>query len=110
MTNQQEQTEKSIEKKAYKQALQELRQQYFQELDKTMRRLISIRDDPDSTEKGVIEACKQIARILGALQPETPAQAAASAQQAAKETQSKSMPSMTWQHIQALIADDKQQP
>lgn len=56
--------------KAYKEALEEWRRKYFDQLDQNMTVLISIRDADKTSAKDKNEACKTIARHLGALQPD----------------------------------------
>lgn len=51
--------------------ISEWRAQNLAELDKTMRVWVTVRDDPDSSDKDRIEAGKAIARLLGAMSPES---------------------------------------
>jgi hypothetical protein len=58
------------------------REKHLHELDKTLEVWKSVRDDPDSSDKDRIEAGKAIARLLGAMSPESPKAAEKSAVEA----------------------------
>jgi hypothetical protein len=51
--------------------LTDWRQANVGELDKTLEVWKTVRDDPDSSDKDRIEAGKAIARLLGAMSPES---------------------------------------
>jgi hypothetical protein len=79
------------------------REKHLHELDKTLEVWKSVRDDPDSSYKDRIEAGKAIARLLGAMSPESP--------KAADKAVSESGAIVTPQHkpeveaeLQALLA------
>lgn len=75
-----------LTKKVKEEALAEWRQKHFKEMNKNIKVMKAIRDNPDATDKNRIEATKAIARMLGTLSPEkvTQATAKATAQQAQK--------------------------
>jgi hypothetical protein len=56
--------------KAYKEIIAEFRMKYFHEQEKSLKRLIKIRDGKNSKDKDVIDASKAISRMLGTLAPE----------------------------------------
>jgi len=55
-------------KKAYKEALAEFRKKHLPQLEKTIQVWIEIRDDEEAKDKDRLEAGKNIARLLAAMQ------------------------------------------
>ena len=51
--------------------LSDWREKNIAELDKTLAVWITVRDDPSSSDKDRIEAGKAVARLLGAMSPES---------------------------------------
>lgn len=59
-----------INKKARQQALEEFREKHLGQLEKTIEVWIEIRDDAEAKDKDRLEAGKNIARLLAAMQPD----------------------------------------
>jgi len=55
-----------IKKKAYKEALAELREKYFKEIETSLQVLMEVRDDEEAEDKDRIKACQEIGRYLAA--------------------------------------------
>ncbi len=53
-----------------KQTLKEFRESNKGQLQKSLDKLISVRDNPDTDDKNIIESSKQIAKMMGGMTPE----------------------------------------
>jgi len=55
-------------KKAYKEVLEQFRKKHLPQLEKTIQVWIEIRDDDEASDRDRLEAGKNIARLLAAMQ------------------------------------------
>jgi hypothetical protein len=80
-----------IKRKAYKQALSEVRKNYIAEIENSIKSLMVIRDTSPST-RDRNDACKSILKFFNALQPD---KEPTKAEDKAGETQAEVAPPMT---------------
>jgi hypothetical protein len=59
----------TVDKKLYKQALDDVRDRYRDEIEKTVTKLVLIRDDPDTPARDVVNAAKALVVLLGVPRP-----------------------------------------
>lgn len=56
-------------KKLYKQALDQVRDDYREEIENTVKKLIAVRDDPDTPARDIVNASKTLVVLLGVPRP-----------------------------------------